>query len=163
MCVGARESERERQSDKKGVQKRVEEEEKKSNTKGAIDRADVRDKTNNMKYKSGFKIEFRVLPLSLSPPLLKYTLRVTSRRHQSITNVVVYILYSVYFSEKRRGNKIITEWTWTLVWYFNTQHNKQRLSFRVGLFGIQCSVFSASGSLHFRLDARSTSPSSLSS
>lgn len=70
--------------------------------------------THNMKYKSGFKIEFRVLPLSrpspffalpplvlaqpqystpashyIPQPLLKYTLRVTSRRHQSIAKCCV--------------------------------------------------------------------------
>lgn len=76
-----------------------------------------------MKYKSGFKIEFRVLPLSFYPPLLKYTPRVTSRRHQSIANVVQYV-----FFRKRRGNKIITEWTYMLVWQFNTKHTTSVVS-----------------------------------
>lgn len=98
-------------------------EKRKKNTKGAIERADVKDKTNNMKYKSGFKIEFRVLPLSFYPPLLEYTPRVTSRRHQSIANVVQYV-----FFRKRRGNKIITEWTYMLVWQFNTKHTTSVVS-----------------------------------
>jgi len=59
-----------------------------------------------MKYKSGFKIEFRVLPLSLSPPLLKYTLPVTSRRHQSIRKCcVVCCIFGWKKNEKKKKKK----------------------------------------------------------